>query len=80
MALSDKGVAVFAFSAYHQMTFGTPVTQVTRADHKGHEADPEAVKELEEAGLATADADWITFTDAGLKKLEAVVTALHQSA
>ena len=75
--LTDKGIAVFAFAAYHQMTSGEPVKQVVRSDGKGHEADPEAVGELEAAGLATTDGSWITFTDAGLQRLEATSAALR---
>jgi hypothetical protein len=50
--LSDKGLAIFAFAAYHQLESGQPVTKVIREDGKGHKADEEGVSELERLGLA----------------------------
>ncbi len=75
--LSDKAIAVFAFAAYHELTSGEAVTQVALSDGSGHKADPEAVKEVEAAGLGTAADDRISFTDAGLQRLAAVIEALR---
>ena len=75
--LSDKALAVFAFAAYHQMSSGVAVADVVLKDGAGHAAPPEAIEELEAAGLAKKDGDRAAFTDAGKGKLEAVVTALR---
>lgn len=75
--LSDRALAVFAFAAYHQMSSGVAVTDVILKDGAGHEAPPEAIGELEAAGLAHKDGDRAAFTDAGKAKLEAVLAALR---
>lgn len=75
--LSDKALGVFAFAAYHQLSSGEPVSRVVRHDGAGHKADPEAVRELEERGLAKSEDDRITFTPEGLAMLARVVDALH---
>lgn len=78
--LSDKGLAVFAFAAYHQLTAGEAVKQVVLQDDQGHEADGAAVEELQAAGLATATEGRIRFTESGLVQLEAVVAAMRGTA
>ena len=78
--LSDKAVAVFAFAAYHQLGSGQPVKSVVRSDGKGHSADEEAVAELVERALATADGNSIAFTESGLAVLAKAIEGLVSSA
>ena len=77
--LSDKALAVFAFAAYHQFESGQTVSSVVRKDGAGHQADAEAVSELESRGLATADSSAITFKPQGMNALQTVIQALRQS-
>ena len=46
-------------------------------DGAGHAADPAAITELEEGGLAKRDGDRAAFTDEGKAKLAAVIEALR---
>ncbi len=75
--LSDKAIGVFAFAAYHQLTSGEPVVDVILQDGAGHKADPQAIRELEQAGLAKVEGDRATFTDAGKQKLAQVIEAMR---
>ncbi|MCO6048297.1 hypothetical protein NGM99_00640 [Mesorhizobium sp. RP14(2022)] len=52
---SDKGLSILAFAAYHSLTSGSTVSEVVLDDGEGHRADPDGVKELEDAGLLQAD-------------------------
>ncbi len=74
--LSDKALGVFAFALYHQLTSGEPVSGVVADDGKGHRADPDAVAELTEKGLATADQSMITFTPDGMSALQSLLKAI----
>ena len=76
-SLSDKAMAVFAFAAYHQLGTGQRVMKVVRRDGSGHEADPEAVQELEQKALARVDGDYIAFSDAGEAMLAKAVEGLR---
>lgn len=76
-ALSDRGIAVFAFAAYHQLTSGETVTDVALHDGAGHAADPKAIKELGDAGLASEENDRAVFTAEGQAMLAKVVEALR---
>jgi hypothetical protein len=77
--LSDRALAVFAFAAYHQLDSGQRVSSVVRRDGAGHQADAEAVAELEHRGLARADARAITFTPEGEKVLQQAIQGLRQA-
>ena len=79
-ALSDKGAAVFAFAAYHQLTSGEKVTDVVLHDGAGHAADPAAIKEVEAAGLATIEDDRAVFTPDGQAMLGKVLDAIRGAA
>lgn len=76
--LSDKALSVLAFAAYHQLESGQKVASVIRRDGSGHQADPDAVAELEQGGLASATEAEITFTAEGEKRLGAVIEALRR--
>ena len=78
--LSDKGLAVFAFAAYHQFTSGEKVADVVLHDGAGHAADPQAVKEVEAAGLATVKNDRAEFTPDGQAMLGRVLDAIRGAA
>lgn len=76
--LSDKGLAVFAFAAYHQLGSGQAVTRVIREDGSGHKADEAALDELGRRGLATLTGHDVVFTDAGLRVLGAAIDGLRR--
>ena len=78
-SMSDRAMAVFAFAAYHQLGTGQKVSRVVQRDGAGHRADGEAVRELEERGLATADGHDIAFTPDGERVLEGAVEALRRA-
>ena len=75
--LSDKGLAVFAFAAYHQLTSGEKVTDVVLHDGAGHAADPQAVEEIQKAGLATVKNDRAEFTPDGQNLFGRVLEAIR---
>lgn len=79
-SLSDKALAVFAFALYHQLSSGEPVSGVVAHDGAGHQADPQAISELEAAGLARPEADRIVFTEAGLSVLTRLAEAMKGAA
>lgn len=76
-SLSDKGIAVFAFAAYHQLTSGETVTDVALSDGAGHAADPDAIAELEKADLASVENGRAVFTAQGRTMLDGVIAALR---
>jgi ribosomal protein S19E (S16A) len=78
-ALSDKGAAVFAFAAYHQLASGETVAEVVLHDRAGHAADPRAIRELESAGLARTEHDRAVFTQEGQALLAKVVEAIRSA-
>lgn len=78
-SLSDKALAVFAFAAYHQLESGQRVSSVVQRDGAGHQADEEAVSELRERGLATADGQNLTFTNEGEEALQRLIESLRRS-
>jgi hypothetical protein len=78
--ISDKGIAVFAFAAYHQLEGGHPVREVIVSDRTGHSANPEAIRELEELGLLTRDGNRVSFTDQGEAMLDNVIKSMQQAA
>ena len=78
--LSDKALSVFAFAAYHQLESGQKVTKVIRRDGSGHQADPEAVQELESRGLVTATDDELSLEPEAERILERIVEGMRRSA
>ena len=75
--LSDKGLSIFVFAAYHQLTSGEPVTEVVLRDAAGHAADPQGVREVETAGLARVEGERAVLSDAGLRFLNQVLEAVR---
>ena len=78
-SLSDKAIAVFAFAAYHQLESGQRVSSVVQRDGAGHQADDQAVAELRDRGLATADGENVTFTNDGEEALQRLVDSMRRS-
>ena len=76
-SLSDKAIAVFAFAAYHELSSGDAVVDVVLKDGAGHFADPEAIEELEAAGLAKKNGDRAAFTDSGKARLATLIAAMR---
>jgi hypothetical protein len=77
--LSDKGLSIFVFAIYHQLTSGDAVTGVVANDGAGHKADPQGIAELEKLELAKLDGELITFTEAGQVMLSQLVDRLRGS-
>jgi hypothetical protein len=78
--LSDKGLSIFVFAAYHQLSSGEPVTEVVLRDGAGHAADPQGVREVEAAGLVSVNGDRATLSDAGTSFLTTVIEAIRGTA
>ncbi len=80
VSLSDKGLSIFVFAAYHQLMSGELVTEVALHDHAGHAADREGIREIEASGLARVEGDRALFSDAGLGYLKLVLQAVRGTA
>ncbi len=78
MQLSDKALAVFAFAIFHELESGKPVSHVTLGDGAGHHADPKAVSELEQRGLATTDNNRLAFTPAAEQLKADLIRAMRE--
>ena len=76
--LSAKAVGVCAFAIYHQLESGEQVSKVVRRDGAGHQADPEAVAELQERGLIEADDNWINLTPEAEKLVGDLIGVMRQ--
>ncbi|MEH3146151.1 MAG: hypothetical protein PGN34_12565 [Methylobacterium frigidaeris] len=77
MALSDKALSVFAFAAYHQLESGQKVSSVIRRDGAGHAADPQAIDELEKAGLIEVTEKELSFRPEAEAMLAKAIDALR---
>ena len=77
--LSDKALAVFAFAAFHQLESGDVVTSIVATDGAGHRADPAAIAELVEVGLASERDDRLHLTDAGQLMLSQILDRIRGS-
>lgn len=78
--LSDKGLSIFVFAAYHQLTSGEPVAEVVLRDGAGHAADPQGVREVEAAGLVRVNGERATLSDAGTSFLSTMIEAIRGTA
>jgi ribosomal protein S19E (S16A) len=77
-SLSDNAMSVLAFAIYHQLESGEPVTAVVRRDGSGHQANDEALKELEQAGLVTAESERVLFSDRGQETIRSLIEAMRR--
>lgn len=78
--LSDGALSILVFAAYHSLVSGETVTRVVLDDGKGHKADAEGVREMEEAGLLDPEGERGTLTDAGRDRLEKLIGTLRSAA
>lgn len=78
--LGDKGLAVFAFAAYHQLTSGETVAEVVVNDGAGHRADPDGVRQVTDLGLAHVEGNRAVFTEKGMAFLATFIQALQGTA
>lgn len=67
--LSDKGLSILTFAAYHELSSGEHVSEVTLRDGAGHAADPQGVAEVEALGLAKVDGQKAILTESGKEVL-----------
>ena len=75
--LGDKGLSIFTFAAYHQLTSGEQVAEVILRDGAGHAADPQGVREVEALGLATIEGDKAALTDSGKAFLDKLLEQIR---
>jgi hypothetical protein len=78
--LSDKGLSIFTFAAYHALNSGEHVSEVTLRDQAGHAADPQGVREVTELGLATVNGDMAVFTEEGKRFLDGLLQQIRGTA
>jgi hypothetical protein len=67
--LTDKGLSVLVFAAYHTLTSGEVVRKVVLDDGKGHQADADGVQEMIDAGLLEEQGERGRLTDKGEQAL-----------
>lgn len=75
--LTDKGLSILTFAAYHSFVSGEKVRRVVLDDGKGHHADADGVREMEEAGYFEPEGERGTLTEEGRKRLDAVIEAIR---
>ncbi|TPW25924.1 hypothetical protein [Pararhizobium mangrovi] len=76
--LSDKGLSIFTFAAYHQLESGERVREIVLDDGKGHAADRKGLQELEDGEMIEpGSGERGMLTDAGEVKLDAIVAAIR---
>lgn len=80
MALSDKGLSILVFAAYHTLVSGEQVREVVLDDGKGHRADPEGLAELEAAGLLRPSGARGALTPAGEQALRSLLETVRSGA
>jgi hypothetical protein len=78
--LSDKGLSIFTFAAYHQLSSGEKVSEVILRDDSGHAADPDGLREVETLGLIEADGARGVLTERGMQFLDKVLEQIRGSA
>lgn len=78
--LSDKGLSIFAFAAYHELSSGEAVIEVVLDDGAGHTASRDGVREVEALGLATVANDRAALTESGLQLLALVIQQIRGTA
>lgn len=75
--LTDHGLSILVFAAYHSLVSGEVVTQVVLDDGKGHRADAKGLEEMKAAGLLEAEGDRGTLTETGQKELGRILDAVR---
>ena len=77
--MTDKGLSVLVFAAYHTLVSGEVVRKVVLDDGKGHQADPQGVEEMVSAGFLEAEGERGRLTDAGEKALSELLSTIRQA-
>jgi hypothetical protein len=77
--MTDKGLSVLVFAAYHTLVSGEAVRKVVLDDGKGHQADKQGVEEMVAAGLMEAEGERGRLTDAGEKALSSLLDTIRGS-
>lgn len=77
MSITDKGLSILVFAAYHQLASGEVVRDVVLDDGSGHRADPDGVSELVNAEMIEIDDDRGRLTDRGLAALDRLIDAIR---
>jgi ribosomal protein S19E (S16A) len=78
--MSDKGLSIFTFAAYHQLSSGEKVTEIVLRDGSGHSADPDGLREVEALGLIEPDGSRGVLTDRGVQFLDKVLEQIRGAA
>ena len=77
MSITEKGLSILVFAAYHQLASGEVVRDVVLDDGSGHRADPDGVSELVNAEMIEVDDDRGRLTDRGLAALDRLIDAIR---
>lgn len=77
MSITDKGLSVLVFAAYHQLASGKTVRDVVLNDGSGHQAEPDGVSELVNAEILEVHGDRGQLTDRGVETLERLIDAIR---
>ena len=77
MSITDKGLSILVFAAYHQLASGEIVRDVVLNDGSGHRADPDGISEMVNAEMIEVDGDRGRFTDRGLETLDRLIDAIR---
>lgn len=77
MSITDKGLSILVFAAYHQLASGEVVRDVVLDDGSGHRADPDGVSELVNAEMIEVDDDRGRLTDRGRAALDRLIDAIR---
>lgn len=77
--LSDAGLSILVFAAYHSLVSGEQVRKVVLDDGRGHHADGSGVDEMIAAGLMAGEGDRGRLTDKGEQALASVLKLLRDN-
>jgi len=73
MSITDKGLSILVFAAYHQLASG----EIVLDDGSGHRADPDGISEMVNAEMIEVDGDRGRITDRGLETLDRLIDAIR---
>ena len=75
--LSDKGLSILTFAAYHQLTSGEQVAELVLRDAAGHRADPDGIREVEALGLLAVNGAKGVLSDDGKRLLASLIEQIR---
>jgi hypothetical protein len=64
---------------YHELESGSRVTEIVREDSVGHQADPEAVSELQQLGIVVVNGNRVGFTEKGEAMVDSMIERMRQA-